>query len=255
MPIARGRWCDETSDRVHRSVGCGCGRRGTARFDDRRSALLHGADEFTLEPIGVGDDIDHRTTLNFRIGKIRVLGRRVVAPDAKVADLRLMHARLLRELALRAVFIKTGHRKETILWHTVRVVHGDQCVGVAGISYNQHAHIAGRIAGDGLTLTRENLAVDAEQIATLHSRLAWHGADQQGPVGAIESLIKIRSSHHFVEQRKGAVIQFHHHALQRSHAGFDLDEPQIHRLVRTKNKTGCDAKKKRVADLASSAGD
>jgi len=73
-----------------------------------------------------------------------------------------MHAGLLRELALGTVFIKTGHCKETILRHTVRVVHRDQRVGVAGIADDQHAHIFGRIAGDGLALTGENLAVDAE---------------------------------------------------------------------------------------------
>ena len=166
-----------------------------------------------------------------------------------------MHAGLLRELALGAVFIKAGHRKETILRHAVRVVHRDQRVGVAGIADHKHAHIVGRVAGDGLALTGENFSVDAKKVTTLHPCLARHGADQERPVGAFESFIEIGSTHHIVEQGEGAVIELHHHSLKRGHAGLDFDEPQVHRLIRAKYEAGCDAKKERVADLTGRTGD
>ena len=60
-----------------------------------------------------------------------------------------------------------------------------------------------------------------------------------------------------LEQRKGAVIQFHAHAVQRGHGLFigDFDEMQDDRLVRAKRRAGRDAKQEGITDLAGRAGD
>ena len=148
----------------------------------------------------------------------------MVSPDAEIGNAAHRHAGLLGELSLGAVFIKTRHRKEPVVGHVRRVVHGDQAVSVAGVADHQHARIAGGVVVDGLALAGKNLAVDAQQIAALHAVLTRYTADEQRPVGAIEAGIQIGGGDHIGEQRERAVIEFHAHAFQRGHAGFDLNQ-------------------------------
>ena len=57
------------------------------------------------------------------------------------------------------------------------------------------------------------------------------------------------------EQRVGAVLQLHHHALERGERGLDLEQAQHDGLIRAEELTGRDAVDERVADLARGAGD
>ena len=57
------------------------------------------------------------------------------------------------------------------------------------------------------------------------------------------------------EQRVRAVLELHHHALERGQCGLDLEQPQHHRLVGTEQLTAGDPVDERVADLARGAGD
>ena len=62
---------------------------------------------------------------------------------------------------------------------------------------------------------------------------------------------------HAGEQREGAVLELHHHALQRLLRLFvgNLEQLQDDRLVLAEHLARCDAKEQGVADLAGSAGD
>jgi hypothetical protein len=60
-----------------------------------------------------------------------------------------------------------------------------------------------------------------------------------------------------VQQREGAVVELHHHALQRLLrlvVGY-LEHLQDHRLVGAEHFAGGDAKQQRIADLTGGAGD
>ena len=57
------------------------------------------------------------------------------------------------------------------------------------------------------------------------------------------------------EQREGAVVELHHHALEGLHAGLDLEQAQHDGLIGTEQLARSDAEEELVADLASSAGD
>ena len=95
-----------------------------------------------------------------------------------------------------------------------RVVHGDEAIGVARIADDEHADVAGGVLLDGLALADENLAVDAEQILAFHAGFARHAADEQRPVHALETFVEIGGRHDAFEQRKRAVVQFHHDAVE-----------------------------------------
>ena len=62
---------------------------------------------------------------------------------------------------------------------------------------------------------------------------------------------------HAGQQREGAVVQLHHHALQRllRLVVGNLQQLQDHRLVVAEHVAGGDAEQQAVADLAGGAGD
>ena len=64
-------------------------------------------------------------------------------------------------------------------------------------------------------------------------------------------------AHHPREQRKRAVVELHHHALQRLLRFLvgDLQQLQDHRLVGAQHVAVGDAKQKAVADLTGGSGD
>src|SRR6185436_4966962 len=57
------------------------------------------------------------------------------------------------------------------------------------------------------------------------------------------------------EGGESAVVELHHHALQRRQGGLDLDQLQDHGLVGAEHVAGDDAKGEGVADVAGGSGD
>ena len=57
------------------------------------------------------------------------------------------------------------------------------------------------------------------------------------------------------QQRERAVVQLHHHALQRLERWGDLEQPQLDRLVGAQHRAAGDPEQQAVADLAGGAGD
>ena len=179
----------------------------------------------------------------------------MIAPDREIRDLRHLHAGALGELRFRAVFIEPRHGKPALARHALRVVHRDEAVRIARIADHEHAHVAGGLPLDRLPLADENLAVDPEQILALHPLLARHRADEQRPVHAGETLVEIGRRDDPMQQREGAVLELHHHALERAERRRDFDQVQIDRLIRAEHRAGSDAEEERVTDLAGRSGD
>ena len=57
------------------------------------------------------------------------------------------------------------------------------------------------------------------------------------------------------EQRERAVLQLHHHALERLQGRGDLQQPELDRLIRAEQRTARDPEQQAVADLAGGTGD
>ena len=94
---------------------------------------------------------------------------------------RAEHAGLLRQLRLGAVLVEARHREPAVGGDVGRVGAGDQAVRVARVADDEHADVARRVVVDGLALGPEDPAVDREQVAALHARLAGDRADEQRP--------------------------------------------------------------------------
>ena len=100
-------------------------------------------------------------------------------------------------------------------------------------------------------------AVDGQQLGPFHARAARTRADQQRVVGVLEGGHRVAVGFHAGQQREGAVVQLHHHALERLLGLFvgDFEQLQDDRLVLAQHFAGGDAEQQGVTDLTSGAGD
>ena len=72
---------------------------------------------------------------------------------------------------------------------------------------------------------------------------------------AIEGAAGVVGAHDVRQQREGAVVELHAHALERAEGLGDLEQLEDHRLVVAQHLTAGDAEQQGVADLAGSPGD
>src|SRR5262249_37641995 len=101
-------------------------------------------------------------------------------------------AGFMRELSTGAVFIQPRHGEPAVARNFLGVVHRDQAIRVTRIAHDQYPHVGIGVSLDGLTLADKDLAVDAEEVLALHSRLPWHASDEQSPIDVPKSFIEIR---------------------------------------------------------------
>jgi hypothetical protein len=82
-------------------------------------------------------------------------------------------------------------------------------------------------------------------------------ASAAAPVGVLEAYGGIGRLDDALEQRKGAVIEFHRDALECFECllNWGLEQLEDHGLVRSEHRAGGDAEQEGVADLAGCAGD
>ena len=137
-----------------------------------------------------------------------------------------------------------------------RRLHRDVGVGVGRVADHQHLDAAARDGVERLALLDEDLGVLEQQVLALHARAARPRADQQGDVGVLERGLRVAGAGHAGEQRKGAVLELHHDALERGLRLVDrqLEQLQDDRLVGAEHLAVGDAEQQAVADLAGGAG-
>ena len=135
------------------------------------------------------------------------------------------------------------------------VVHRDEGVGVGRVADHEDLDVVGRAARERRALRGEDRAVGLEQVAALHALRAGPRADQQGDVRAVERLVGIVGLDHAGQQREGAVVELHRHALERAERGRDLQQLQDHGLVGPEQLAAGDAEQEAVTDLAGGTGD
>jgi hypothetical protein len=81
-------------------------------------------------------------------------------------------------------------------------------------------------------------------------------ADQQRVIGVLEGGVRVAVRLHARQQRERAVLELHHHALERLLRLLvgDLQQLQDHWLVLAEHLAGGDAEQQGIADLAGGAG-
>ena len=193
--------------------------------------------------------------LDLGVEHVGVLRGRVVAPDRHLRDVGRLDAGLGGELGDGPVVVEPGHRRELPRVELLGVLLGDEAVGVGRVADDEHLHVALGAARERLALGLEDAAVRAQQVGALHALLAGHGADEQGVVDVAEGGVGVVGLHHAVQQREGAVLELHGHALEGAEGRRDLQHLEDDRLVGPEHRPAGDAEQQAVADLAGGPGD
>ena len=153
------------------------------------------------------------------------------------------------------VVVEPGQRREPLDGDVRGVAHRDQGVGVRRVAGHPDPDVVRRVVVEGLALGGEDRAVGLEQVAALHALGARTSADQQGQVDPVEDLGRVVPDLDLGQVREGAVVQLHHHALERRQRRGDLQQAQLDRGVLAEQVAGGDPEEQAVADLAGGAGD
>src|SRR3989344_1975684 len=242
---------------VDGGVGSRSSRRQATRFDDGSAALAHGGQESVGVPFLVVDHLGDAFTVDGGEAVVGVHRGRMVAPDGQLFDVRHGLAGLGSDLAGSAVVVQAQHGGEVLAWQVGGRLHGDVGVGVGRVADDQHLHVARSHGIQGLALCREDGAVDSQQFGAFHARAAGARTDQQGVVGVLESGHGVAVGFHAHQQGERAIVQLHHHALERLLGAFDrhFEQLQDDGLVLAQHFAGGDAEQQGVSNLTSGPGD
>ena len=149
--------------------------------------------------------------------------------------------------------------RRTIAWKRSRGTSGALLAAIsafvfAGLPTTSTLMSSAACGVDRLALRLEDAAVGLEQVGALHASAARARADEQRDVRAVEGDVRVVGRLDAGEQREGAVVELHDHALDRSQRGRDLEQAQLDRLVGAEQLPAGDAEQQAVADLAGGAG-
>ncbi len=246
----------EAADVVNEGVG-GRGGGGCATGgDDRGTAFANGLAERSLQPGAIGDDRGRGLAVDLRVGEGGEHARAVVTVDEDVGNFGEVHASFDCELALGAVLVEADHRGEAVGGQAFGLAGGDHAVRVGGIANHGDAGVSGGDGVDDLALADEDLAVVLEEVGAFHAGTAGLGTDEQAPVGVFETNLGLVGLDDALEEREGAIVEFHRDAFERFEGFLDgsFDELENDGLVGAEHSTGSDAEEEGVTDLAGGAG-
>src|SRR5437763_5018731 len=128
----------------------------------------------------------------------------MVTPDGDIGDGGDIDAGLFGQVRFGAVFVEARRGEKAVARNFRGIIHGDEAIGIAGVSHNMDANILGRVFLENLALTDENFAIDPEQVLSLHAGFSGHAADEQRPIYAAKALVEAGGGDETFEQWKGA---------------------------------------------------
>ncbi len=112
--------------------------------------------------------------------------------------------------------VEPGHGAKLFWFEIGSIFHSDECIRVGRITDDQNLNVAVRYLVQGSTLFRKDGPVRCEQFTTLHTRTTWPRADQQGIICVLKSDRRVVRGGYALQERKRAVVELHHHALERT---------------------------------------
>lgn len=221
---------------VFDGIGSRESRRQLSSLDDSSASLLHGGDEFTLEPLFISfEDISNRLVVDVSVSNIRELGGGVVAPDDDVLDGLNCDLGSASDLEHGSVMVETSKSAEILLRDLRGELRKSETVGVCGVGYNETA--AGRL-GDVVesgTLFFEDFGVDLEEFFSLHAFLAREASHKNTNVNVLKDLLGIRAHYDSFQQGIRAVVELHLDAFESLLGWCDLEQVQHDGLVISKD--------------------
>ena len=166
----------------------------------------------------------------------------MVAPHAQAVDTAHGAAGFEGDLAQGAVVVEAQHGGEIARGQVGRGFHGDIGVGVGGVAHHEHFHVAvGHLVQRG-ALRGEDVGIGVQQVGPLHAFAARACADQNSDFRILKRSFGIAGGKHIGQQREGAVLQLHNHALHGLLRLWQIEQLQDNGLVCAEHVSSGDAK-------------
>ena len=111
------------------------------------------------------------------------------------------------------VVVEAQHGGEIACGQVGRGFHGYISVGVGRVAHYEHFHVAASHLVQRGALRGEDIGIGMQQIGTFHAFAARAGTDQNSDFGILKCGFGVAGGKHISQQREGAVVQLHNHAL------------------------------------------
>ena len=131
----------------------------------------------------------------------------------------------------------------------------DQGVGVGRVADDENADVRGCTGVEGLALRLEDTAIGLQEIPPLHTGTSRARTHEQGDVDTIEGHAGIVGDVDPGQERERTIVQLHGRTRRRGERRCDLQKPEPHGDIGTKEMARCDPEKQCVANLTGSSGD
>lgn len=223
---------------MHVLASSGGGRRCRALLHDLNdlgASLGNLGNEWAIQVLVIVDNLAQRLSIDCRVESVRVLSRRMVAPDNDVFDRLKRRASLATDLRERSHLIETSHGSEVLLRDGRRMGRRDERVGICRVADDQDfdSFLGGSVEGRALKL--EDFRVRLEEISPFHAGASRSGADQHCDIDVLEALERTDARDDASNAAVSGITDLHSQAFERSLGRWELDEVQDNFLVGSKH--------------------
>ena len=138
----------------------------------------------------------------------------MIAEDSELFDDINGDAGFFGQLGGGAVLVEPDHGGKAFRRESTGLSCRDHAIGITRVADDYDAAILSGDSINGPTLRHENVSVILQQVGTFHTRTPWLGAHEQAPLCILESLLGLAGTMYLLQQREGAVLEFHGNACE-----------------------------------------
>ena len=93
----------------------------------------------------------------------------MIAPDCHIGNISHGYSGFPGKLALGTIFVQSRHCEPAVTGNIRCIIHGNQAVGIAGITYHNYSYVAAGVLINCFSLAYKNSAVDLQQVVAFHT--------------------------------------------------------------------------------------
>ena len=173
----------------------------------------------------------------------------MVAPDDGVSDSGNVHSGSDGQLAEGSVVVKSGQTAEVLLGDLWAVRLKEKTVGVGGVGDHNDVTVWLGDLIQSITLTLEDLAVDAEEFLALQAGFSGKTTNENTNIDVLEDDLGVTAGGNGVQKGIGTVFDLEDDSLEDVFALGDIQETQVNLGGGAKDLTGEEEGNESVTDL------
>ena len=173
----------------------------------------------------------------------------MVAPDDGVSDSGDVYSGSDGQLAQGSVVIKSGQTAEVLLGDLGAVRLKEKTVGVGGVGDHNDVTVWLGDLIQSLTLTLEDLAVDAEELLAFHAGFSGETTNENTNIDVLEDDLGVTAGGNGVQKGIGTIFDLEDDSLEDVFALDDIQETEVNLGGGAEDLTGEEEGNESVTDL------